>query len=233
MYKKSSYHTYALVVLSVVVLAGSAAMVGAATPDPGPPLSSSFPGPMWAVVTPVGGTVSVANAHLLLNVPGGSNHDALRPANQQANQAVRVVQPIGNVDFDVSIKIDSPVVATDTGTSRGLMVLADDKNFITFALVTDGKNISLSANTVTNGVAAAVSNDAVFHEYQSPMYLRITRAGSVYNTYYSVDGNVWTLAATFHDTSVPTSIGPFAGNYNGTPARAVPVTMSINWFDIL
>ncbi len=229
MHKMSSYHIHALVVLSAMVLAGSAGKASVAASDTGVPLSSSFPGPMWAVVAPVGGTVSVANAHLFLNIPGGSNHDALMPA----NQAVRVVQPIGNVDFDVSIKIDSPVVATDTGTSRGLMVLADDKNFITFALVTDGKNISLSAHTVTGGVAATVFNDAVFSEYASPMYLRIARAASVYSAYYSVDGNVWTLAASFRDTSVPTSVGPFAGNYNPTPSRAVPVMMSINWFEIL
>src|SRR5277367_737658 len=105
---------------------------------PGPPQASSFPGPLWEVVTPTGGTVSVANAHLTLNVPGGSNHDTLLPS----NQAVRVVQPIGNDDFDVSIKIDSPIVATDAGTSQGLMVLIDDQDFITFALVTDGTNIS-------------------------------------------------------------------------------------------
>ena len=65
------------------------------------------------------------------------------------------------------------------------------------------------------------------------MYLRIKRLGSVYDAYYSVDGNVWTQAATFNDTHVPTAVGPFAGNYNATPARAVPVMMSINWFDIL
>lgn len=229
MYKKRPYHIYTLVVLSAVMLAGAAATASAAAPDPGPPLASSFPGPMWAVVAPVGGTASVANAHLLLNIPGGSNHDAFVPA----NQAVRVVQSIGNVNFDAAIKIDSILVATDKGTSRGLMVLADDKDFLTFALTTDGTNISLNAHTVTNGVAATVFNDAVFHEYHSPMYLRIKRAGSVYDAYYSVDGTVWTLAASFNDTSVPTLVGPFAGNYNGTPARAVPVVMSINWFDVL
>ena len=132
---------------------------------------------MWAVVAPRGGTASVANAHLLLNIPGGSNHDALLPA----NQALRVVQPIGNVDFDVSIKIDSTLVATDAGTSQGLMVLADDKDFFTFALSTDGTNISLNAHRVTNGVAATVFNEAAFQEYQSPMYLRIKRLGSVYD----------------------------------------------------
>src|SRR5271154_2054986 len=111
------------------ILVSSLAMMLAAhsacASNPGAPLASSFPGPLWEVVTPNGGTASVANAHLTLTVPGGSNHDALLPS----NQAVRVVQPIGNEDFDISIKIDSPIVATAVGTSQGLMVLADDQNF--------------------------------------------------------------------------------------------------------
>jgi hypothetical protein len=212
-------------------MAASAAMGSAAgfMPPQNAPLSSSFPGPLWDIVAPNGGTASVVNAHLLLNVPGGSNHDAFVPA----NEALRVVQPIGNVDFDVSIKIDSALVATDVNTSQGLMVLVDAKNFITFALSTDGKNITLNVHNVTGGAAAKVFENPTFSEYQNPMYLRISRAGSNYVAYYSVDGNVWTQAFAFRDTRVPTSIGPFAGNYNPTPAKAVPVVMSINWFDIL
>ena len=60
-------------------------------------MSSSFPGPLWEVVAPMGGTAAVSNQHLFLNVPGGSNHDTLHPS----NQAVRVVQPIGDQSFDV------------------------------------------------------------------------------------------------------------------------------------
>jgi hypothetical protein len=48
-----------------------------------------------------------------------------------------------------------------------------------------------------------------------------------------VDGVVWTQAASFVDNTVPTLIGPFAGNYSRTPANAVPVVMAINWFDVL
>jgi hypothetical protein len=44
---------------------------------------------------------------------------------------------------------------------------------------------------------------------------------------------VWTQATNFVDTRVPTLIGPFAGNYNQTPAKAVPVVMAVNWFDVL
>ncbi len=230
MYQNRSQYLFAIVCsLALVAAAPSAFAAGPVPAVPAAPLSSSFPGPLWEVVAPVGGTAAVSNQHLFLNVPGGSNHDTLHPS----NQAVRVVQPIGDQSFDVSIKIDSPVVATDTGTSQGLMVLADDENFITFALVTNGTNLGLSVQTVTNGVVATVFDEASFNEYQNPMYLRLTRNGVSYEAYYSVDGVVWTQAAGFTDTRVPTLIGPFASNYNPTPARAVPVVMAINWFNIL
>ena len=175
------------------------------------------------------GGATVSAAHLLLMVPGGSNHDSLA----SSNQAVRVVQPISDVDFDVSIKIDSNLSPTDVGTSQGLMVVADERDYLTFSLATDGSTIHLCVHTVVAGKAASVFENAAFGEYQNPMYLRLARTGAVYIAYYSNDGSVWTQAATFSDTHVPTAIGPFAGNYNAIPARAVPVTMSINWFDIL
>jgi hypothetical protein len=229
MRRKSSRYLLAILSASANFLA---AFAYAATPVPVPPqapLASDFPGPLWEIVAPAGGTAAVSNQHLFLNVPGGSNHDTLHPS----NQAVRVVQPIGDQSFDVSIKIDSPVVATDVGTGQGLMVLADDENFITFALVTNGTNLGLSVQTVTNGVAAPVFDQASFNEYQNPIYLRLTRNGVSYQAYYSVDGVIWTQAASFTDTRVPTLIGPFAGNYNPTPSRAIPLVMAINWFNIL
>jgi hypothetical protein len=230
MYKNSPQCLFAIVCsLAMVVAVQSAFAVGPVPAVPAAPLSSSFPGPLWEVVAPQGGTASVSNQHLFLNVPGGSNHDTLH----QSNKAVRVVQPIGDESFDVAIKIDSPVLATDAGTSQGLMVLADDENFIIFALVTNGTNLGLSVQTITNGVAATVFDQASFNEYHNPIYLRLTRNGVSYQAYYSVDGVVWTQTAGFTDTRVPTLIGPFAGNYNPTPSRAIPVVMAINWFNIL
>jgi hypothetical protein len=214
--------------LVLVLAAQLAGALGQAVAQ-GAPLASSFPGPLWEVMTPKGGTVSLANAHLTLNVPGGSNHDTLLPS----NQAVRVLQPIGNQDFDVAIKIDSAITAADAGTSQGVMVLAEEKGFITFGLGTDGTNISLTANKVTAGVADTVFKLASFNDYHNPMYLRLARKGSVYTAYYSVDGVVWTQATSFTDTRVPISIGPFAGNYNSIPGKAVPVVMAINWFNVL
>jgi hypothetical protein len=230
MHRNRSLAVSALVFSLIVLPPVHRAFAGGPVPAaPTGPLASSFPGPLWQVVAPVGGTASVSNEHLFLNVPGGSTHDWLLPS----NQALRVVQPMGDQDFDVSIKIDSPVVATDANTSQGLMVLTDNTNFIVFALVTDGTNLGLTVDTVAEGVATPVFKQASFNEYQDPMYLRLTRNGAAYIAYYSVDGVIWSQAAAFNDTRIPTLIGPFAANYNSNPARAVPVVMVINWFNTL
>ncbi len=194
----------------------------------GPALADGFTGPFWRLQTPVGGSASISNSHLFLGVPGGANHDPLQPS----NQAVRVVQAIGNQDFDVSIKIDSPLVAADADTSQGLMLLADNEDFVTFALTTDGNNIGLSVHTVIRGVASTILEDTDFSQYQNPMYLQLIRTGSAYVAQYSVDGASWTQAASFTYLTPPTAIGPYASNYNQNPVNAVPVVMSVNWFDV-
>jgi hypothetical protein len=201
---------------------------GPAPASPGAALPDTFLGPFWTLVTPAGGSASISNSHLFIGVPGGGNHDPFLPS----NQAVRVVQAIGNEDFDVAVKIDSPLVATDGDTSQGLMVLSDNEDFLTFALVTNGTKIGLNARIVVRGVATTVLDDTDFSSYQNPMYLRLTKARSAYVALYSVDGVNWVQAASFTDTAAPTSIGLFASNYSDTPANAVPVVMSVNWFDV-
>ena len=112
------------------------------------------------------------------------------------------------------------------------MVLSDDADFITYALTTDGTRIGLNAHTVTGGVVSTVLEDSDLSQYKNPMYLRLTKSGSAYVALYSMDGANWTQAARFTDSSATTSIGLFASNYNSTPANAVPVVMSVNWFDV-
>ena len=195
---------------------------------PGAAIADTFRGPFWRLVTPAGGSASISNSHLFLGVPGGANHDPLLPS----NQAVRVVQAIGREDFDVAIKIDSQLFATDGNTSQGLMILSESKDFITFAMTTDGTKIGLNARRVTGGAATTVLNDTDFSQYQNPMYLRVRKSGSAYVAFYSVDGANWTQAVSFTDSTIFSSIGPFASNYSSTPGNAAPVVMSVNWFDV-
>jgi hypothetical protein len=192
----------------------------------GSPIDDVFLGPFWKLVSPVGGWASMSNDHLLLNVPGGSNHDTLAPV----NQAVRVMQAIGNYNFDVSIKLDSTLPATNKGTAEGLMVTSDATHFVTLEVAADGTNVHLSAETVASGIATVLLDNTNFSQYQSPMYLRLSRAGSAYIAYYSTDGATWTQATSFTYTTMPTSIGLFGSNYSASPATANPVAMSVDWF---
>jgi hypothetical protein len=97
-------------------------------------------------------------------------------------------------------------------------------------VVTDGVHIGLRASTISAGTLTTVLDDNNFTQYQTPIYLRITRADSSYGAFYSIDGSTWTPAIDFIDSMVPTSVGPFAGNYSATPANAPPVAMAVNWF---
>jgi hypothetical protein len=215
------------IALLVTTLGTHSVLAATPTPlPPGAPIASDFPGPFWEVLAPAGGSASGSNSHLFLNVPGKSNHGALPPS----NDAVRVMQPIGNVNFDVFIKIDSAAPATAVGTSEGLMVSADDQDFVTFAVATDGVHIGLKAFTVSGGTMKTVLDDTDFTQYQTPIYLRLTRADSSYAAFYSIDGSTWIPAIDFTDAAVPTSVGPFASNYSATPADAAPVSMAVNWF---
>jgi regulation of enolase protein 1 (concanavalin A-like superfamily) len=215
---------------AAVIQPASAALLespGSVTGTPIAPIADKFLGPLWKVVTPGGGSASISNGHLLLSVPGGSNHDTLVPS----NQAVRVVQQIGNTDFDVSIKIGSTIQASNADTSQGLMVVSDDDAFITFALTTDGTNTGLIARIVNAGGSTTVLEDTNFNQYQNPMYLRLARSGDAYTASYSIDGAHWTQATSFTDTGTYTFIGPFASNYNDSPEKAVPLVMSVDWFN--
>ena len=67
------------------------------------------------------------------------------------------------------------LAATNGGIREGLMVISDASNFVTYELAADGSNIHLSAEIVAGGVSRSVFDDGSFRQYQSPMYLRLTR----------------------------------------------------------
>jgi hypothetical protein len=216
------------VMFSLAMVAAPITHAATVAPPPGPPLSSEFSGPLWQILTPAGGTVTTSNAHMLLHVPAVGSHDALA----SGNQAVRALQPIGNVNFDVYIKIDSTILAANAGTKQGLMVVSDPKNLISYELAPDGTNIHLSAEVVANGVVTTVLDDQNFSQSQSPVYLRLKRVANIYEAGYSSDGTTWVSAATFKDSKNPALIGPFASNYNATPSKTIEVDMSVNWFKV-
>jgi len=192
-----------------------------------PLVGGQYLGSLWQLVNPAGGSATMADGHLSLFIPGGSNHDLL-----PSNQSVRAMQDISDETFDVSMKISSPISPTNNGTSEGLMVLSENGNFITFALRADGSNIALTAQRVAAGVATTLLDLSDFSQYHNSICLRIVRTGSAYMAFYATDGQNWTQVTSFTDEDPPAQIGPFASNYNSNPADALPVVMSVAAFDI-
>jgi len=114
-----------------------------------------------------------------LTVPGGSDHDAAVPA----LDAVQVIQPISNANFDVAVKIDSTLLAAHPYYGQGLMVEGDAKDYIRFE-VSAGSTVNLDVNTITGGVQSSQLRMSPFSSYPVPTYLRLTRVGNNYTAYW-------------------------------------------------
>jgi hypothetical protein len=186
---------------------------------------SSINTSVWTARTPVGGSVSLSNGELVLTVPAGSNHDAFVPA----LDAVQLVQPIANQNFDVAVKIDSTLAGSAIYSGQGIMVEGDASNYIRYELAAVG-NVSLSAFTISGGNQTTRINLSPFSGYSVPTYLRLARSGSTYTAYYSSDGSTWTTAGSFTDSLSVTGLAPYAWNYNSTPSKAPAITAKFDWF---
>jgi hypothetical protein len=196
----------------------------------GAPVSDEFTGTnlntaVWQVSTPVGGSVAVSNGELVLTVPGGSDHDAAVPA----LDAVQVIQPISNANFDVAVKVDSTLLAAHPSYGQGLMVEGDAKDYIRFE-VSSGSTVNLSVNTITGGVQSQKFQISPFSSYPVPTYLRLTRVSNNYTAYWGSDGVNWNQVGTFTDSLVVTGLAPYAWNYGATPSQAPALTASFDWF---
>src|SRR3984893_13564703 len=121
---------------------------------PGAPLSDEFNSTtlntsLWTFTNPAGGSYSLNGTNLLLSVPGGATHDPHDPNAAGADNAVRMMQSIGNVDFDVIVKFDS--IPTAQYTNEGIIVEQDGSNFLRFEVYSDGAGTFLFASTITGG----------------------------------------------------------------------------------
>ena len=200
------------------------------TPVSGAPVAdefneSSLNTSLWTVRAPAGGSAALSNGELVLTVPAGSNHQAYKPLN-----AVRVVQPISNPNFDVAIKIDSQLAASANQTFQGLLVGGDGSDYIYYYAYTDGTNIDLLCASVDSGAQNIRLNTVPFAGYPVPTYLRMQRVGTTYTAYWSPDGVNWNTAGSFTDSLKVTALGPVAGNSNSTAANAPAFSASFDWF---
>lgn len=196
--------------------------------QPGMPVSDDFNGTslntaVWTQIAPAGGGVIVANGHANFTVPGGANHDPT----VGGNNSVRILQNITNSDFDVAAKFDSAPSQQYQG--EGILVQQDASNYLRFEFSSNGSRTVVSANSITNTVQT-LRFEVILTNATPPLWLQVARAGSTFTVSYSFDGVNYLSAGSFSQTLGVSAVGPYAWNYNSTPANAPATTAAVDYF---
>lgn len=204
------------------LLGAVGALLAAFTANAAPPTSDDFDAtvlaPFWTFLNPLGdGSFSLtgtgtADARLRLSVPAGTAHDGL--------QAVRVVQPVDDGDFEVEVKFESALMVRQQ--HQGVVVEQDASTYIRFYFFASSPSLTrLWATATANG-----SNQTLIYKDVSPgvpIFLRVARAGDSWSVYYSYDGQEWVVAGAFSRAIQVQTVGVFAGNSATNPAHTAVV----------
>ncbi len=231
-FEKSSLEKHSAVVSKVlsflVTLSVMAVSLGAGLALAQSPVSDDFDGNalntnLWTSATPAGGSVTIGNGHVNLAVPGGSNHDAV----VGGDNSVRILQRIGDTDFDVAAKFDSAPGQQYQG--EGILVQQDSGTYLRLEFSSDGSRTVLSANSVVGGSQQGLGQVAL-NNASAPLWLRVQRSGSNWTLSYSNDGVSYTTAGSYAVTINVSAIGPYAWNYNIDPTQAPAITAAVDYF---
>lgn len=183
----------------------------------------------WRLVDPVGGaTVAIdgagtADAVLRLSVPAGASHDAWG-----VNATARVMQTVGDTDFAIEVKIDSPADARYQ--IQGLLVEEDELNWARFDFYSDGTAVHAFTATTVGGSSSARANSII--PAAGPLWMRVERLGDSWVQSYSADGDLWQQNAAFTHAMSVAAVGPFAGNFAASGPAPAHTAVFDYFFDL-
>src|SRR6185312_5726856 len=213
----------ALKKLWIVVCFGTCALWAQQAPVSDDFVGTSLNTGLWQVNTPAGGSVSVSGGVATLTVPGGSNHD---PNATGTNLAVSMLQSIANADFDVVAKFNSTVSQQYQGF--GILVQQDATNFLRCEMSSDGSVTTIGGMTTIGGNETFVISQTVTDT--NPLWIRVTKVGSSYTISTSTDGTTYSSQGSMTSSINVAQIGPYAWNYNTTPASAPATSIGVDYF---
>ncbi|HOA75304.1 MAG TPA: DUF1349 domain-containing protein [Phycisphaerae bacterium] len=195
------------------------------TPAVAEPVSDDFNSAVldthrWTIVNPLGDAefategTNTADARLRISVPGETSHAIWT----DGINAPRVMQPVGDTDFSVEAKFDSPM--NSRYQMQGICVEGENNRYLRFEIYHDGSGYRHFAASFS-GTSAGNVTDRAIQLGGAPIYLRLTRTGSNWLAQYSANGQAWTNGAAFTFAITVRSIGPYVGNQGvGGPAPA-------------
>jgi len=207
------------VFLNVGVIAVLAINVAAA----GAPVSDDFHATtlntnLWTFVNPLNdATVSLNGTRAIISLPAGAYHDVWTGGNDSA----RIMQPAGNVNFQLEVKFDSSV--TNQYQGQGIIVEQDSGTFIRFDVYHNATSARLFAATFVGGTPTTRYSQPI-STGNAPFWMRVTRSGNTWTQSWSTNGTQYKTGAVFSFALTVAKVGPFALNsgvsQSGTAAPA-------------
>lgn len=178
---------------------------------------------LWTFINPLGdGTLTMLGGQVALAVPQGQPHDVWTGI-----MAPRIMQWANDSDFEIEVKFDSAV--TQKFQMQGLIVEADEGNFLRFDFHHDGSNVKILAASFLSGAGTVLYNQPIAGG--APLYMRVKRTGNQWTQHYSTDGKIWNAAAGFTHVLRVKKVGIFAGNQRPDATNPAPAfTAVIDYF---
>jgi hypothetical protein len=184
---------------------------------------------LWTYINPRGdSTLTINGTNAVIAVPGGINHELWT----NVTTAPRLMQAVGNVNFQVEAKFDAGLVFPTHGTQEeGIMVQQDSQTFIRFALFTSSNTWTLFVATFAAGQPTGVTYITIpLASGQAPVWMRVNRSGNTWTMSWSTDGSNYTTGSTFSYALTVSQIGPYAANASDSSGSAPAFTESIDYF---
>lgn len=175
---------------------------------------------VWSYINPLNDSpLTWTGTGAQIAVPAGVGHDIWK----NTFNSPRLMQYITNQDFDVEVKFET--APTKKTQSMGVLVQQDNSNYLRFNFQNEGNGINtlVLVNGQGNNTAVVFTTPVAL---SGASYMRINRAGDIWNLQYSTDGVNWTFATSHTRTLVTNQIGPFVGNTGNDPAH----TNTIDYF---
>jgi hypothetical protein len=184
---------------------------------------------LWTFVNPLGdAALTVGNNEFSFVVPGGIQHQPWT----LGNTAPRVMQ---NVDSGANVNVwtvrfnSVPAGSVSNIPMQGMLFEQDTSNYVRIDIFSDGSGVYAFAAGFTNGP----SNPTVYFRLpipviSPPIWIRVTRSGTLWKLFCSVDGSTTAFAQSFDRLLAVNKVGLFAGNAGTLP---LSYTSRVDYFE--
>ena len=184
---------------------------------------------LWEFVNPLGdATLTMTGTHtqdawVSISVPAGVRH-TLSSSNRYAP---RIMQRASDVDFEIEVKFES--VLTATNQMQGVLVEQEqDQRFLRFDFFSSGGDTRAFAAVYDGGSLSQRINAVITHTNVAPLYMRVRRTEDLWTQSFSFDGEHWTTSGSFQHVLTVNKVGAFVGNSGDNPAHTAFVDYFFN-----